>query len=339
MGRMEHNVTDREPALAQSLSLGDLKRAFWRSRGFILLAVVVCELLAAGDLMITTPRYPTDMLLAAQQTGSGQSGGSTGNAVGALGGLGGAASLLGLGGMTPSTDFEKFRVLYISSQTAQIVDQRYHLLQSMYPGWNARHGRWEMPPLGPGNALQRLIRVMFGRPAWRQPTADDLASLLGNQITIKKQDTDPFVMVSSESRDPKATEKLMLALADAANEILRRKAQQQATEQIKYLSHELETISNAEHRQVLTQLLSSQEQSLMLSRSNLPYAAQILTSPATHYDQGKPGITLTLAAGGIAGLLAGMFIAVLREASARSKDRVPRDSVEVMRGWLGGRGS
>jgi LPS O-antigen subunit length determinant protein (WzzB/FepE family) len=125
----------------------------------------------------------------------------------------------------------------------------------------------------------------------------------------------------------------MLALVNAANDILRAQAQHQAIVQIEYLSKELLVVSNAEHRQVLTTLLLGQEQSLMLSRSNLPYAAQVLSPPTTHFSQAKPSIALTLAIGVFVGLFLGIFVAFFREASARSRQRLPRDSLEVLREW------
>lgn len=314
------------PSLSQSLSFGDLRRAIWCSRGFILMAVLVCELLAVLHLMTAPARYPTEMLLAPQQNSDNQ-------ASNLSSGLSSAANLLGLRTNLSNSDFDKFRVLYISNQTAAAVDARFHLRQRYFLGWNEQAQRWEMPPLGLFNAPQRLVRWLFGRPVWREPNADDLASVLGDQITIAKRDSDPFVVVSALSRDPKFTESLMMALINAANDILRRRAQQQAVTQIRYLSSQLQTVSITEHRQVLTTLLLGQEQNLMLSRSNLPYAAQVLTPPATHYNEAKPGVTLTLAIGVVVGLLVGIFIAFFREAGAWSRGGRPRDSTDVLRDW------
>jgi hypothetical protein len=314
--------------LSQSLSLGDMKQALRRSRVFFLLAVAACELLAVLYLMVSEPRYPTEMLLAPQQ----QSGESSGS--GALSALGGAAGLLGIKGGGVNTDFEKFRVLYLSSQTAADVDRRFHLLQRSFPGWNARAHAWQMPPWSSGNVLPRFVRWIFRRPVWRVPSAADLAETLANQITVVKSDTDPFLTVSTTSTDPKFSEVLLVALTDSANEILRQRAQEQAAAQIEYLNRQLGTVSNTEHRQVLTELLLAQEQTLMLSRSNLPYAAQILTPPTTHYNQIKPGLTLTLAIGAFLGLVVGVFIAFSREALAHSRNEVPRDSAEVVRDWI-----
>lgn len=316
-----------ESSLSQSLSLGDLQRALWRSRGFILAAMFACEMLAVLHLMIVETRYPTEMMLVPQQNADAQ-GANVSN------GLSSAANLLGLRTSLVNSDFEKFRVLYISSQTAAAIDSRFHLLQRNFPGWNEWEQRWEMPPLTPLNAPQRLVRWIFGRPVWRAPDAGDLASALSDQITITKRDTDPFLVVSALSRDPRFTESLMLALAGAANDILRARAQQQAVTQIRYLSNQLQTVSISEHRQVLTTLLLGQEQNLMLSRSNIPYAAQVLVPPVTRYNEAKPGVTLTLAVGLVVGFLIGIFTAFFREASARSQDVPPRDSMEVLRGWM-----
>lgn len=315
-----------EAALSQSLSLADLGRSLWSARGYILLSVFLCELIALAHLIITPAVYPTEMLLAPQQNNSSQ--GSS-----LPGGLSGAASLLGFRAEALSSDFEKFRVIYVSPQTAGIVDGHLHILEKSFPGWNRQLRRWEMPPLSLSNAPRRFVRWIFGRPVWRAPNLDDLASALSDEITITKRDADPFLIVSSQSRTPKLTETLMLELVNAANDILRKQAQHQAAVQIDYLGKELQTVSNTEHRQVLTTLLLGQQQNLMLSRSDLPYAAQILSPPTTHFDQPKPSITLTLAIGFLIGLLLGTFIAFFREASARSRERSPRDSLEVLRGW------
>lgn len=318
--------------LSQSLSLADLGAALKRSSVFVLAAVVVCILLASFYLMVTPPRYSTDMILAAEQTTERQNIPQSAGAVGALGGA--AANLLGITGNSLSPDLEKFRVLFVSTQTAGIVDGQFHLLQKYYPGWQPGSHTWVMPPWSLGNVIPRLAKLIFGRPIWRAPTSGDLATILTDRITIQKGDTDPFLTVSTLSDDPKFSEQLLLALTTAANEILRQRAQEQALVEADYLSKQLETVSNALHRQVLIELLSAQEQTLMLSSSKLPYAAQILTPPTTHFDQPKPGITLTLAIGALVGLAIGIFIAFFREAIGRSRQQIPTDSHVVLWNWV-----
>ena len=311
---------DMRLSLSQSLSLADIGAALKRSAGFLIGAIVACEIIAALYLMVSPARYPTEMLLAPQQAaGSQGGGGGVGGALSRLSSFTGTSDLLGLSSGSSGSEFEKFQVLYISAQTAAFIDQGLHLSQQIFPGWNPRTQQWEMPPLSVSNAPQRLVRWLFGRPVWREPTAADLAAVLGNEITIGKRDTDPFLSVASVSRDPKATETLMLALVQAANEILRQRAQQQALLLIDYLSHQLDTVSNADHRQVLINLLSAQEQNLMLSRSKIPYAAQILTPPTTHFDQPRPGVALTIVLAGLVGLVIGILIALFREATGRSR--------------------
>jgi hypothetical protein len=318
-------------SFSRSLSLSDLGRAIRRGRVLIFLTMISCEIVATLYLMMAEPRYPVDMVLAPQISDQVQ-GSSLGSALGGQGGSGGlAASLFGLSGGRVDTNFEKFRLLYISSQTATAVDQRFHLLPRLYPGWDEGTHSWKMPPLSLFNAPGRILRLVFRRPVWRIPTPADLASVLTGQISIVKDDENSFLTVTSISRNPRETEALLAALADAANEILRRQAQQQSAQQIHYLSTELNVVSNSDHRQVLTQLLLGQEQNLMLSRSNLPYAAQILNPPTTHYDQPRPGISVTLLFAGIIGLFAGIFLCFVREASAQGAGRIPRDIGEVLR--------
>jgi hypothetical protein len=279
--------------------------------------------------MIVPVRYTTTMLLAAEQNTENPTSGQNN----ALGGLGAAASLLSLRTNPLSPDLEKFRVLFVSPQTASIMDSRFHLLQKRFAGWNQASQRWDMPPLSLSNAPQRLVRWMFGRPLWRAPTAGDLAEVLSNQISIQKSETDPFLIATTTSDDPKMSEQLLYALTDAANGILRERAQRRAVQQIDYLSQQLQTISNAVHRQVLIELLSSQEQVLMLSRSDIPYAAQILTPPTTQYDQPQPGVVLTLLIGVLVGLVIGVFAAFFREALGRSRGAISDAGYNVSSEW------
>jgi hypothetical protein len=328
------NEEEARLSLGKSLSLADIGAALRRSAGFIVMAIVSCEIIAVSYLMVSSPRYPTEMLLAPQQAGGNQGGGGLSGALSRLTSFTGTSDLLGMSSDASGSEFEKFQVLYNSAQTAEFVDRRLHLSENIFPGWNARTERWEMPPLSISNAPQRLVRWLFGRPVWREPTPADLAAVLGSEITIAKRDTDPFLSVSSVSRDPKVTEALMLALTQAANEILRQRAQQQGVVLIDYLSHQLDTVSNADHRQVLINLLSAQEQNLMLSRSKIPYAAQIVTPPTTHFDQPKPGVALTITLAGLVGVVGGILIALFREATGRFQQQIPEDSIAVFRNWM-----
>lgn len=299
--------------LEHSLSLADIWRAVSNSWLLIGGSMLLCGVLAALYLMMTPPQYTTDMIVAPQQ-GSQASGRSSG-----LGALGGVTGLLGLASGNGTDDFEKFRTLFTSIQTAQRVDADLHLLRKFYPGWDDGSQSWKMPPLSLGNVVPRTVRLLLGRPVWREPGAGDLSAYLTSKITLTKGDDNGFVIVATESSDPEFSEKLLRESTDATNEILRQKAQQQASVQIAYLNRELGTVSNADHRQVLSTLLLQQEQNMMLSRSNLPYAAQILSPPTTHYDQPHPGLSLTLGGGLIAGFMLGLLGVFVREARKRER--------------------
>ncbi len=306
-----------ESTLSASLSIAEMAGIVRRSASLVIVIICVCELLAVLYLISTAPTYVTQAILAPQpapgrETGGGASGSSPGGA------LAGAVAL-GMRETQSNDDFQKFAVLLDTPRMAQGVEDRLHIMKDYFPGWNPVDRKWERPALSITNALPRLAHWLLRRPVWRRPDATDLSTALNNMIVVTPDAGSGFLTISLNSHDPEKAQQLLQAIIDTTNELLRADARKRAQVQIEYLADQLKVVTNADEHLALANLLLSQEQALMLSSSGLPFAAQILSPPSTHFDQPKPGISLTLAVAAVAGFVIGVFVALGREALAHAR--------------------
>jgi len=290
-------------------------RGSWR---LVVLIIIICEILAVVFLIVTPPTYVTQAIMAPQQSNGRDVEGGSG--AGLSGSLGSAAALLGIGRGQTNNDFQKFSVLLKSPRVAQGVEDRLHLMKRYFPGWSEARQKWEAPSF----SLRMLVRVLFRRPAWREPDAADFSTVLNSRIKSVVDPETGFITLSLQDEDPTLSRQLLQAIIDATDQELRADAQKRAEVQIGYLADQLKVVTNSDQRTALTSLLLSQEQTLMLSRSGLPFVAQTLAPPTTHFDQPKPGISLVIAIAAVAGMVIGVFAALAREAMAHAKGQEVR---------------
>jgi LPS O-antigen subunit length determinant protein (WzzB/FepE family) len=128
--------------------------------------------------------------------------------------------------------------------------------------------------------------------------------------------------------DAKDAQNILKALYEHADGLLRERAAERSTKQLEYLRGKIAEVANLEHRQAVVELMSQEERKLMLSKVNLPYAAQIVAGPSLPLYPTSPKAATAAALGALGGLGIGAALALWR-------DR--RRSPAVSEGWELGR--
>ena len=298
--------------MVADLSLRELGRAILRDWLFVVAMCAFGLILAAIYLANTGVTYPTEIVLA-PPINSDQSSNSSSS-------LGAAASFLGIRENTSNSEFARFRLLLTAPPTAELLEQRLHIMRKIIPGWDSRQHRWHIQPRGLIGTIKATVSSLLGRHKSRIPTAAvDLSSWLSNALNITN-DPQGFLHVEIQSGNPPQAENILLAVVKAANDILRRSAQKRAQLESTYLENKLKTVTNSDQRSVLIDLLSKQEQELVLSNSDVSYAAEILSPPVTRYDEPKPSLSLIMVLGMIFGFVTSLFVITIREAINYSQD-------------------
>ncbi len=302
-----------ERPFEQEISVRDLLLKIWRGKWIVIAVSVVIVALVVTWMKITSPLYSASMVIAPAQ------GASDGGLSGALSRFGGLASLAGVDLPTDNavSPFTEFTELITSSTLAQRLQERHGALQKVFEdSWDPEAGAW-LPPAGPVAAIKGWIYDFFGMPAWSEPSAISLAEFLEEEIKIAEVQETGMMSVWFRHEDPQFALQLLRWIHEEGDAQIREHAKERTSRQIAYVEEKLRTVTTIEHRQLLVELLSSQEQRMMMIEVDLPYAARIIEAPRVTDQPIFPKPPLFLAVGIVSGFLIGVFVVFLVDALRR----------------------
>ena len=296
----------------------DLIAPVFRYRWMLLLGALAGLLLAVGVEIVSTSRYTATVVLApaANRTEMPQLKGG----LAALSGLAGGK----LGGGNVSS-MDRFGFLLTSTRLTAYQIANRQILRVLFPErWDATLGRWKEPS-GLMQTVAGGIKTLFGIPAWLPPDEFAVAKLYERSLAQGKVGDTELVRLSYTDKDAARAERVLRWIVADANEIVRADAALRARQQSVYLREQLRTSTIQDYRDALLALLSQEEQTLMLSSSQLPFAADTVEGGATSLiPTSKRPVTSA-----IAGTLVGLVLAYLVALVAFNLPRVaPKSSYE-----------
>jgi hypothetical protein len=191
----------------------------------------------------------------------------------------GLASLAGIsvGGGPNTQNFDRFMYLLTSPELAQRLLSDKTILTTYFPDWDPNQHVWH-----PHTIFGKIRMSVLGPRA--APDPYQFAEFLGQNISIRAiPSPDQTKIVNSiysvqfrdKSRD--SAQMMLRAVIGGSNEMLRQQAATTARKQSAYLENQLETVRTQEYRDTLIKLYSEQQQTLMLTNSNAPYAGEIIS--------------------------------------------------------------
>jgi LPS O-antigen subunit length determinant protein (WzzB/FepE family) len=113
--------------------------------------------------------------------------------------------------------------------------------------------------------------------------------------------------ISFDHKDPAFAVELVQKVYQAADEELKSDTLIRTRKYIAYLEKRLATVTVAEYREALSDLLVDQERTQMVIEADLPFAAKIVSDAVVPDTPDKPKIVVTL----IVMTLIGVFLGVL----------------------------
>ena len=295
--------------LATESSLKGIARTLLREWRIVAIVVVLVELLALVFLRFTTPVYSAEMVVAPASDNSLGAGLSA-----SLTQLSGLASVAGIRipdseGVTPYT---KFIELTQSDELADLIEKKYGLLKYLYSAqWDWQKHEWR-ESLSPLSAIQSMLFAAIDKPFTTYPTADSLAKLLKEEVSVDTVPRTGMRRISFVYKDRWFAKFLLNAIYQEADEILRNDARDRAQRQIAFLRDRLQVVTITEERAALSNLLLQQEQQEMLANSGLAYSAHLVEAPFVSEIPVSPRPVQVLAVALVIGLLTGTGLAMLR---------------------------
>ena len=210
-----------------------------------------------------------------------------------------------------ATPIDRLQLTIGSIELARRLDEKYDLTKRIFSGsWDERTEAW-IRPSGFRFDLEQRIRSQLNLSTWAEPTIETLARYLGSAIEFKDIKKGAFKRVSFSHSDPEAALEYLTLVYFEADNVLREGDQLAAVSRKAYLESRLRDTNIAESRSMLTALLSGEERRLMLLRSDLPYAAQLVEAPYASRIPSAPQLLDTLVVPAFTWLLIGSVILVL----------------------------
>ena len=290
------------------MTFKDMILSIWRLKVGILIGLVLG--LITGIVLITasTPKYEASMMIAANEEDQD-----------------GLKSLVSQTLPTnlisdffrrslPSEDstFEVFEQTLTAAHLAEKLSYDEAFLKKIfYQRWDETNNTWQVE-----TGFDEGLKALFlGYVAPQKPDAAALKKKLTKEIQIAPVGLTDFKRVLFRHPDAKFAQTLLETLFRESNDIIRKKALQEAEIRIAYLEDQLSRIRNAEHRDVLTSLLKEQERTRLMSSLDIPFAAKLVEPVYVTSEPVSPKVTLLLLTCMICGAVLGGFVAALLKKS------------------------
>lgn len=286
------------------IDLGLMFRAMWRGRTTILAAMAVFFLLGIAYLHMVTPKYTVTMLVVPVRSDDQSK----------IGGrLSSLASLadISLGDERGYSNFAVYPVTIKSHAVAEkVIQHDPEVLHTLFSEqWDSEAKAWKKVE-GIGASISAGINFLLGmrKEQWSPPNAQALEELIFDNIDVVPDTKRPVLTITYKNKDVDFAKKFLVILNDATNQVLREITLTNSMKYEEYVLSKLERVQRAELKQVLIDELSRQETMIMLSSSNTPFAAQLLSPPSGTLRPTSPDVLAVLMASLLSGVIAGSFL-------------------------------
>ncbi len=303
-----HSAYNHAYADDDEIDLRALAALLWGHKFLIGFLAVLFFLIAVLYLHFAEPVYRATLQVTAPQ---GQQSSSPGGGLGALAELAGAGGLLG---GADATSFELYLAGLTSLEAANRLAANEQLMRRIFASeWSEQTQSW----VEPDSALRDFIQTIkpwlgVKNLPWSPPGGQRLQEFLAGNTAIARDRTSPIVTITFENPNPELASSILTMLHREMDALLRVRNIRRSTDHIKYLTEKLATVTVIDYRQALIQALAKQEQNLMASSSDQPFAAEPFGDVFVSRRPVKPQNALVLALGVIGGLFAGMFFVFAR---------------------------
>ncbi len=305
----------------EEMTLRDFMLIIARGKWIILATLTSVVVLVTLWMKTSVPLYTASMVVAsATEAGAG----------GLASKLAQYAELASFAGIELPSDetvspFTQFIELQTSVTLARRLHDKYGVLYKVYEGsWDSRNKRWTQPQ-GMVEAMKGQLRSFLNLPIWTPPSPIALAGYLENELELSAVGTTGMRKIQFRHKDSKFALRILRWVHGESDDLIREEALDRTSRQIAYIEGKLETVTVAEHRQSLVQLLSDQEKQMMMIQLDLPYAARIIEPPMVSDAPTFPKPFRFLALGAGLGFFVGILLVFLID-SLRGGQALPRES-------------
>jgi uncharacterized protein involved in exopolysaccharide biosynthesis len=272
------------------------------ARRWLILCITALTTLVAGALALTVQkRYQASVIVS--PVSSSESSSQMGTLSSLTSQFSGLASLAGVSVSGDSKKFEALAVLQSEALTERFVQQN-DLLPVLYQKqWDSVAKRWKQSDPEKVPTLWKANR--FFKNKIRTLNNDSKTGLATLTITWK---------------DPQLAARWANQLVELANNYLRDKATRESERNIAYLTEQASKTDVVGVRQAIYSLLQNEINKEMLARGNNEYALKVVDPAFAPELPSSPQLILWLIVGFFGGLLAAVFVTLIRNSWQKNKN-------------------
>ncbi len=280
-----------EGGAAEPFTLRELFRALLDGWKPIVIFTVLGAVTGVTTALLMTPVYRAQVVVVPREDSAA---GALGRSI--MGQFGGLAALTG--GLLPagSNETEILATLRSRALTERYIEERNLLPVLFEEQWDSDRGAW------------------LESDARRVPTLRDGFRMFDRRVrTVAEDRKAGLVTVAVDWKDPAVAADWANGLVALANQTLRQRAIQEATDTLAYLDRELGRTEKVELRTSMFQLVEAQQKTLMLANTRPDYALRVIDPavPPGPRDRLRPKRALISIAATMLGGLVGCAVAIL----------------------------
>lgn len=301
----EHRKMELDDSDFDSLDLQELVLKIISGWRVLVLSVMLFSILAVVFLNVSEKQYEAKMIVTSTK------------GEGGTGGLGKYSSLANMAGINLSEGgeggFNKYENFLTSPDQMQaLIKENPHILRVLFGGeWSSQSKGWKEPGGVVSFVKKVVVRPFLNGSKWQPPSAERLAMHLQEKLILSKDMDTGFLTIIYEHPDAEFGAWLVGALHKSADNLLRSRERVRTDQRLDYLSETLAGTGNRAQREVLIELLSDEQQKMMMIEADESYVAEIVQFPVVSKIPTQPKPILTMLMAGLLGLVFGCFVVMV----------------------------
>jgi hypothetical protein len=260
----------------------------------LLFALLSTFLIAAVTIAaLAEPQYIATAVVGPPQTSLSQSMLASGLSGSGLAGL--ASKLSGFGSLSgQGTPFSEYTQLLTSNRLAEELAQTKGVLPTVfYKKYDWENKRWKPRD----NLFHRsidFIKQVFHYPVKSSPDQDDLERFLSENMDVQTSLESEFVTVNLKFKDPAQAQYLLKVILMTADHIVRHDTRADVSARLAYLEKSLPSITQADVKESLISILSTQQQTMMAISADKLFAFDLVDPAHADMKPASPNLPLFL---------------------------------------------
>ena len=292
------------------VDLRDILLTLWGGKIYIILISIISVFIASFCLQSVERKYSVEYKL--KPVGEVENSPS-------LSGLGGFASLAGINMPTNTNkDFNIFKELITAPEVSEIIFENKKIIRDIFRSeWDETLNNYSRPPKSKIQIFVSDVKKLLTGDIdvnYMPPNPRRLAVFINNNIQISEDKETGFLNFSSKTSKPELMLSLMIEATKASDKIMRQRYIDFSTEPLFFYKKKLRSARSREHREVLAELISKEEQKLMFASRGKYFIAEPYISPTISLYPTTPKPKLILALSLILGLFLGVALILIRNA-------------------------